>query len=126
MNHDDIELLCQAVLWIADFGWRFLPAYTFVPETGEWEHRVVKPNANRRWLSGLSLVRKSGVGMTAVVDGRMGQQGHSGPVEEKLAVVLPKKDPRRIAGAVALLPGASDGDQDAFKSNLWVLYESHI
>lgn len=118
MNWDDIELLCQAVLWIADFGWKFLPAYTFVPETGEWEHRVIKPRNHRRWLSGLTLMNQKGVGMTAVVDSRMGQQGKQITNHSEKDVMLPKKDPRRIAGAVALLPGVADGDEKSLKANL--------
>jgi hypothetical protein len=31
----------DAVRFIADNGWKLLPAYTFLPETGEWRHRCV-------------------------------------------------------------------------------------
>ena len=104
MNWDDVEIINQAVQWIAEFGWRFLPAYRFVPETGEWEHRTVKPLDTRSWLSQMSFVpngadnelifsrlKKNEEEEERIKDAKVGQN-----------VAIIKKDPRKVAGAEAI------------------------
>eukprot|EP00913_Durusdinium_trenchii_P018261 g17158.t1 len=40
--------------WVANNGWRLLPAYSFCVETGEWHHRLSTPQQDREWLSALA------------------------------------------------------------------------
>ena len=51
MSDSELELLEQAVLWVADTAWRLLAAYTFEVTTGEWRHRLEAEDKQRRWLS---------------------------------------------------------------------------
>ena len=34
-----VEFVLRAVAFVAEFGWKLLPLYTFIPATGEWRHR---------------------------------------------------------------------------------------
>eukprot|EP00916_Digyalum_oweni_P011124 GHVL01018483.1.p1 GENE.GHVL01018483.1~~GHVL01018483.1.p1 ORF type:complete len:471 (+),score=135.96 GHVL01018483.1:1277-2689(+) len=49
MTDDEVDLIERGVAWVAEHGWKFLPAYKFIEGTGEWEHRLYKNN--RIWLS---------------------------------------------------------------------------
>jgi len=55
MSDEDIQVLKDAVLFVAEHGWQFLPLYTFDPETGEWELRRDSINARRMWLTELDF-----------------------------------------------------------------------
>lgn len=57
MSDEAAKLLIAAVRFVADHGWKLLPAYTFVPASAEWRHRADKKFAlrDRRWLSHLSF-----------------------------------------------------------------------
>jgi tRNA 2-thiocytidine biosynthesis protein TtcA len=48
-----VEYLLKAVSFVAAHGWKLLPLYTFIPDTGEWRHRSERKFAlrHRRWLS---------------------------------------------------------------------------
>eukprot|EP01053_Blabericola_migrator_P000563 Blabericola_migrator_1__562@NODE_113_length_13881_cov_115_766396_g101_i0_p1_GENE_NODE_113_length_13881_cov_115_766396_g101_i0NODE_113_length_13881_cov_115_766396_g101_i0_p1_ORF_typecomplete_len1421_score268_95Aminotran_5/PF00266_19/2_7e49ATP_bind_3/PF01171_20/5e41PAPS_reduct/PF01507_19/0_00085zfmet/PF12874_7/0_018QueC/PF06508_13/6_8e03QueC/PF06508_13/7_1e03QueC/PF06508_13/0_15SelA/PF03841_13/0_43SelA/PF03841_13/1_1e03zfC2H2_8/PF15909_5/0_19Pyridoxal_deC/PF00282_19/0_24zfC2H2_2/PF12756_7/0_63zfC2 len=94
MSWDDIELISAAVLWVAKFGWRLLPFYTFNVQSGEWTQNLVKPSKFRQWLSVFKF-DPSGT----ITDGTK-----AAVVEEAAPAKAYKKDPRRMAGAVAL-PG---------------------
>ena len=39
------EFLLQAVDFVAEYGWKFLPDYRFDPESGQWRHRRGRPSA---------------------------------------------------------------------------------
>ncbi|CAK9062081.1 tRNA-cytidine(32) 2-sulfurtransferase (Two-thiocytidine biosynthesis protein A) (tRNA 2-thiocytidine biosynthesis protein TtcA), partial [Durusdinium trenchii] len=54
MSTEELELLASAVDWVANNGWRLLPAYSFCVETGEWHHRLSTPQQDREWLSALA------------------------------------------------------------------------
>uniref|UniRef100_A0A0G4HHN0 C2H2-type domain-containing protein n=1 Tax=Chromera velia CCMP2878 TaxID=1169474 RepID=A0A0G4HHN0_9ALVE len=55
MSEEETREINKAVLFVAEHGWRFLPHYTFVTETGEWKHRHYKPETERAWLSDLPV-----------------------------------------------------------------------
>ncbi|UJR21242.1 hypothetical protein I4U23_024337 [Adineta vaga] len=38
-SDEEIEFILDAVEFIANHGWKFLPLYTYDPTTGAWEHR---------------------------------------------------------------------------------------
>lgn len=42
------RFLIDAVHFVAEHGWRFLPDYVFEPDTGLWRHRGGRPEAARR------------------------------------------------------------------------------
>lgn len=59
MSEEEIQLIIDAVLFIAKYGWRFLPQYAFLVDSGEWKHRTrLTKWKERRWLSHISY--KSG------------------------------------------------------------------
>ncbi|CEM01505.1 unnamed protein product [Vitrella brassicaformis CCMP3155] len=68
MTDQQVDAMATAVEWVADKGWRMLTAYTFVPETGEWEHRLHKPHHTRQWLSTFHLSH-AGTKARAQIDG---------------------------------------------------------
>ncbi|CEO98705.1 hypothetical protein PBRA_006819 [Plasmodiophora brassicae] len=54
-SEEEVELLVAAVLFVAEHGWKFLPDYAFLVDTGEWRQRSVLNRAkDRRWLSDIS------------------------------------------------------------------------
>ena len=60
MTDEDVETVARAVAWVAASGWRLLAAYTFVPETGEWSHRLDSPDQRRgRQLAGSAFCQRS-------------------------------------------------------------------
>ncbi len=44
MNEECFEYVLNAVSFVANNGWKYLPLYTFYPDTGEWIH-----NNNKKW-----------------------------------------------------------------------------
>ncbi|EER03352.1 hypothetical protein Pmar_PMAR014568 [Perkinsus marinus ATCC 50983] len=38
MTQEEVDLVADAILWIADNGWILLPSYTFKTRSGEWYH----------------------------------------------------------------------------------------
>lgn len=99
MSWDDVEAVTQSVLWVADLGWRFLPAYTFVPETGEWVHRNFSFQNTRNWLSTLSILPAASPAVPSI----------DAPVEAESS--RPGKNPKQLVGAVSVLGGQTDGQQ---------------
>ncbi|KAF8818059.1 PP-loop domain-containing protein, partial [Cardiosporidium cionae] len=56
LSIEDIHRIGEAIDWIASYGWMLLPAYTFIPETGEWLHRSEQSGSRfRLWLSDFPL-----------------------------------------------------------------------
>jgi len=39
ISEQTFEFLLEAVLFVAEHGWKLLPDYTFEPDTGKWRHR---------------------------------------------------------------------------------------
>ncbi|MBP8810248.1 MAG: aminotransferase class V-fold PLP-dependent enzyme [Kofleriaceae bacterium] len=48
LSEAQFEFLLDAIHFIADHGWKFLPDYTFCPETGMWRHRRAGAEATMR------------------------------------------------------------------------------
>ncbi len=53
-DQDAIDFVLWGVNFVAEHGYKFLPQYTFYPETGEWVHVNNKKFLTRRWLSNVS------------------------------------------------------------------------
>ena len=54
-SKETLQYVIDAVNFVATHGWRFLPAYTFFSESGDWKHRSVSNKAPfRRWLHSIS------------------------------------------------------------------------
>ena len=51
MREEEVELMGNAIDWIAKNGWRLLSVYSVDLETGEWSHRISNRNEERDWLS---------------------------------------------------------------------------
>lgn len=54
LSREHLETLARAVEWVAERGWRLLPAYTFDADTGEWNHRLATVQQDRFWLSAVA------------------------------------------------------------------------
>jgi len=94
--HTVIDFILEAVVFIAEHGWKFLPQYEFFPDTGLWRHR----NERQDRLPGLTDVRFSG--------GRLLYRGHHVTAPES---ELPRylAEARRLAealGEMETVPGA--------------------
>eukprot|EP01054_Gregarina_sp_Poly1_P000661 Gregarina_sp_Poly_1__660@NODE_1158_length_4907_cov_145_518182_g794_i0_p1_GENE_NODE_1158_length_4907_cov_145_518182_g794_i0NODE_1158_length_4907_cov_145_518182_g794_i0_p1_ORF_typecomplete_len1446_score239_23Aminotran_5/PF00266_19/8_9e45ATP_bind_3/PF01171_20/5_6e02ATP_bind_3/PF01171_20/4_7e39PAPS_reduct/PF01507_19/0_00027zfC2H2_jaz/PF12171_8/0_00014zfC2H2_jaz/PF12171_8/1_1e04QueC/PF06508_13/0_0045zfmet/PF12874_7/0_015zfmet/PF12874_7/2_4e03zfC2H2_2/PF12756_7/0_03zfC2H2_2/PF12756_7/2_5e03SelA/PF0384 len=98
MSWDEIQLIAAAVPWIAKFGWRLLPFYTFNTHSGEWTQNLIKPSKFRKWLS---VIQFDASGKLKLSDAVETASENSAPPEKAASF---KRDPRRIPGAVAL-PG---------------------
>lgn len=68
----EVDYILQSVRFVARHGWRFLPLYTFILDSGEWKHRsrLRKNLVGRHWLSNISYANGSmswtGTGTTRV------------------------------------------------------------
>ena len=52
MRTHQVEYICRAIIKIAQYGWRLLPLYKFIPKTGEFKHNSrVTSFKDRLWLS---------------------------------------------------------------------------
>jgi selenocysteine lyase/cysteine desulfurase/tRNA(Ile)-lysidine synthase TilS/MesJ len=51
MTEEEVGIIGNALLWIAQHGWRLLSVYQVDIETGEWKHRVSNHESERQWLS---------------------------------------------------------------------------
>jgi tRNA(Ile)-lysidine synthase TilS/MesJ/selenocysteine lyase/cysteine desulfurase len=51
MSDDEVQVIGDAINWIAQNGWKLLSVYTADIETGEWKHRIANHDADRDWLS---------------------------------------------------------------------------
>jgi len=51
MTEEEVTIIGNAILWIAENGWKLLSVYTVDIETGEWKHRISNHDSERKWLS---------------------------------------------------------------------------
>lgn len=60
ISKDELDYIVDAVLFVAEHGWKFLPLYRYNHRTGEWAHttRLTK-FPERKWLSNFSLLSKA-------------------------------------------------------------------
>eukprot|EP00475_Leptophrys_vorax_P010480 TRINITY_DN1704_c0_g1_i1.p1 TRINITY_DN1704_c0_g1~~TRINITY_DN1704_c0_g1_i1.p1 ORF type:complete len:994 (-),score=265.41 TRINITY_DN1704_c0_g1_i1:53-3034(-) len=55
MTPEDIDYLCDALEFVADHGWKYLPMYGYRMDSGEWRHRSYMTKLlDRRWLGDIS------------------------------------------------------------------------
>ncbi|VDN96716.1 unnamed protein product, partial [Rodentolepis nana] len=50
MPDDEADFVLEAVCFIAEYGWAFLPLYTYDTMTGEWKHHKQDHLEGRQWL----------------------------------------------------------------------------
>lgn len=50
MSDSEIDYICEAVEFICQFGWMFLPHYKFDVDLGVWVNRVESEQKERAWL----------------------------------------------------------------------------
>ncbi|KAL0484979.1 ttcA [Acrasis kona] len=53
-DQETVDYVLWAISFACEHAWKFLPQYTFYPETGEWYHINNKKFSTRRWLSNVS------------------------------------------------------------------------
>ena len=57
MTPDEVTFIQQAVIFVSENGWKFLPEYIFYEDTAEWRHRTIKNKKPfRRWLNDVTAV----------------------------------------------------------------------
>ena len=54
----ECRFVADAVLWVAEHGWKMLPVYLLNPETGEWRHRDRQVHAEKERERGGSERKK--------------------------------------------------------------------
>ena len=55
MTLDQVDFMANAILWVAQHGWRLLGAYTVDIITGEWKNRKSDFERERIWLSNIHV-----------------------------------------------------------------------
>ena len=57
LTPEEVRFLQRAVVFVSEFGWKFLPEYVFYEDTAEWRHRSIKNKKPfRRWLNDVSFL----------------------------------------------------------------------
>lgn len=52
---EEIKYIQDALVFVSEEGWKFLPEYVFYEDTGEWRHKSMKNKKPfRRWLNDVS------------------------------------------------------------------------
>ena len=51
MTEEEVDMIGNAILWIAKNGWKLLSVYKVDTETGEWKHRIANHDSERVWLT---------------------------------------------------------------------------
>lgn len=78
-REDQVRFVLDAVMFVANHGWKLLPLYAFLPATGEWRHRSAKRVAlrQRRWLSHVTF-HDGAIQLPAVPGGPSGPRDVAG------------------------------------------------
>ena len=53
-SDDEVNFILDALIFIAEHGWKIMPQYKFNNETGEWRHHTNQVFRERRWLGNIS------------------------------------------------------------------------
>ena len=53
-SDQDIDFVTDALLFVAEHGWKLMPQYIFNNETGEWRHHTHLTFKDRKWLGHIS------------------------------------------------------------------------
>ena len=52
---EEVKYIQDALVFVSEEGWKFLPEYVFYEDTGEWRHKSMKNKKPfRRWLNDVS------------------------------------------------------------------------
>ena len=54
IDDSKLEFILNAIKFVCEHGWKFLPLYSFNLETGEWRHRHHQIFKNRKWLGNIT------------------------------------------------------------------------
>ncbi|VEL07258.1 unnamed protein product [Protopolystoma xenopodis] len=58
-DYEDATFVLDAIRFVAEYGWAFLPLYRFNPGTGEWTHcRRDFTLPDRKWLGHIAYTQK--------------------------------------------------------------------
>ncbi|VDL48930.1 unnamed protein product [Hymenolepis diminuta] len=58
MSDEEANFVLEAVCFIAEYGWAFLPLYTYDTMTGEWKHRKQDQLEGRQWLGHIKYAKE--------------------------------------------------------------------
>ena len=79
ITEEEADYLIEAVIWIANHGWKLLPLYGFYVDSGEFKHRNrMTKFVNRKWINQISYssgVMKFPV-MSEIIKQQAKQAGH--------------------------------------------------
>lgn len=56
MSDPEVAFVMEALKMVATEGWKLLPQYVMIPETGEWRHHTNSMCKERKWLSSIRYV----------------------------------------------------------------------
>lgn len=56
MSDTEVAFVMEALKMVATEGWKLLPQYVMIPETGEWRHHTNSLCKDRKWLSSIRYV----------------------------------------------------------------------
>ena len=52
---EEVKYIQDALVFVSEEGWKFLPEYVCYEDTGEWRHKSMKNKKPfRRWLNDVS------------------------------------------------------------------------
>lgn len=58
MSDEEANFVLEAACFIAEYGWAFLPLYTYDTMTGEWKHRKQDQLEGRQWLGHIKYAKE--------------------------------------------------------------------
>lgn len=56
MSDSEVAFVMEALKMVATEGWKLLPQYVMIPETGEWRHHTNSMCKDRKWLGSIRYV----------------------------------------------------------------------
>ncbi|VDM23136.1 unnamed protein product [Hydatigera taeniaeformis] len=75
MSDEEANFVLEAVCFVADYGWAFLPLYSYDAMTGEWKHRQYDQLEDRQWLGHIKYTKEGMVWRRAKVKARSALPG---------------------------------------------------
>ena len=57
MSDEEVNFVLEAVCFVAEYGWAFLPLYSYDTMTGEWKHRKHDHLEDRQWLGHIKYTK---------------------------------------------------------------------
>lgn len=56
MSDSEVAFVMEALKMVATEGWKLLPQYVMIPETGEWRHHTNSLCKDRKWLNNIRYI----------------------------------------------------------------------